>query len=82
LLIIFLLQVALVLQTISDVLRSCWSFSVALDVATAYTTSYFDARVRADFAGEIHSLHVIAISVSEHHTGEHMFRLFERILMC
>jgi hypothetical protein len=70
--------VAFVLQTIYDVLRSCWSFAVAFDVAAAHTTSYFDVRVRAYFAGEIQNLHVIAIPMSERHTGEYMFRLFER----
>jgi hypothetical protein len=43
--------VAVVLYTISGVLRSCWSFSIDFDVATAHTTSYFDGRVRANFAG-------------------------------
>jgi hypothetical protein len=52
--------VAFVLLAISDVLRSCWSFSVAFDVATAHKNSYFDVRVRAYFDGEIQNLHVIA----------------------
>jgi hypothetical protein len=52
--------VAFVLQAISDVLCSCWSFSVAFDVATAHTTSYFDVRVRAYFDGEIQNLQFIA----------------------
>jgi hypothetical protein len=45
---------------------------------TRPTTSYFVVRVRAYFAGEIQNLHVIAIPMSERHTGEYMFRLFER----
>jgi hypothetical protein len=64
--------VAIVLQAISDGLRSCWSFSVAFDVATAHTTGYFDVLVRAYFAGEIQNLHVIAIPMSERHTGEYI----------
>jgi hypothetical protein len=71
--------VAFVLQTISDVLCSCWSFSVAFDVATAHTTSYFDIRVRAYFTGEIQNLYVIAIPMYESHTGEYMFQIFKRI---
>jgi hypothetical protein len=42
--------VAFVLQAIFDVLRSFWSFSITLNVATAHTTSYFDVSVRAYFA--------------------------------
>jgi hypothetical protein len=64
--------VAIVPLAISDGLRSCSSFSVAFDVATAHTTSYFDVRVRAYFAGEIQNLHVIAIPMSERHTGEYI----------
>jgi hypothetical protein len=74
--------VAFVLQTIYDVIRSCWSFYIAFDVATAHTTSYFDAvfgptspaRYRISMSSRSRCLNVIPESTC--------FGILNALLMC
>jgi hypothetical protein len=63
------------LQTLSDVLRQVWAFSIALDGSIHQGMSYVDVRVRFHFAGKLLNFHLMAIPLFERHTGENMFNV-------
>jgi hypothetical protein len=65
------------LQRISDLLKYCWAFSLALDSAAHQNTAYLDVRIRVYVTRlqSIVKLHVWALPFHELHTGEAMFRM-------
>jgi hypothetical protein len=68
------------LQTLSDVLRQVWAFSIALDGSIHQGMSYLDVRVPFHFAGKLLNFHLMAIPLFERHTGENMFNVLARFL--
>jgi hypothetical protein len=61
------------LQTLSDVLRQVWAFSIALDGSIHQGMSYVNVRVRFHFASKLLNLHLMAIPLFDRHTGENVF---------
>ncbi|CAM6041972.1 unnamed protein product, partial [Sphagnum compactum] len=68
------------LQCIAELLRQCWAFSVALDMATHMATSYCDVRIRICHKSTVHDFHLISIPVHERHTGEIIFNTFAKAM--
>lgn len=71
---------AMNLQCISEFLRQCWTFSVALDMATHMATSYCDVRIRICRNSAVHDFHLLSIPVYEKHTGEAIFNTFAKAM--
>jgi hypothetical protein len=69
---------AMNLQCIARLLRQCWAFSVALDVATHMATSYCDVHIRICHKSTVHDFHLLSIPSHERHTGENIFNLFAK----
>jgi hypothetical protein len=67
---------AMNLQCIAELLRQCWAFSVALDMATHMATSYCDVRIRICHKSAVHDFQILSIPVHERHTGETIFNAF------
>jgi hypothetical protein len=68
------------LQCIVELLRQCWAFSVALDMATHMATSYCDVRIRICHKSTVHDFHLLSIPVHERHTGEIIFNTFAKAM--
>lgn len=60
--------------------RSVWAFSLASDASTHHGRSYLANRIRIHIDGRLYNLHLVAIPMYEHHTGENMFILIRRVL--
>jgi hypothetical protein len=71
---------AMTLQCIAELLRQCWAFSVALDMATHMATSYCDVRIRICHKSTMHDFHLLSIPVHERHTGETIFNTFAKAM--
>jgi hypothetical protein len=71
---------AMNLQWIAELLRQCWAFSVALDIATHMATSYCDVRIRICHKSTVHDFHLLSIPVHERHTGETIFNTFAKAM--
>jgi hypothetical protein len=54
---------AMNLQCIAELLRQCWAFSVALDMATHMATSYCDVRIRICHKSTVHDFHLLSVPV-------------------
>jgi hypothetical protein len=69
------------LQRISDLLKCCWAFSLALDSAAHQNTAYLDVRIRVYVTRlrSIVNLHVCALPFHDLHTGEAMFRMVVKL---
>lgn len=52
------------MQTISNVLRHVWAFSIAMDGGNKVGTPYLDVRVRFVFRAKLCNLHLMAIPMS------------------
>ena len=64
---------AVILQKISGVMLSIWTFSIAMDMSSHMATSCLDIRILL-FTGEaIHNFHLLAIPMFSCHTGEEIF---------
>ena len=70
----------IMLTILNPINRSSWAFSLANDGSTHYGKSYFDNRIRFHYKGKLYNIHLIAIPMFEHHTGENMFLLVCRTL--
>ena len=57
-----------------------WAFSLASDASTHHGRSYLTNRIHIHIDGRLYNLHLIAIPMYEHHTGENMFILIRRDL--
>jgi hypothetical protein len=68
------------LQCIAELLRQCWTFSVALDMATHMATWYCDVRIRICHKSTVHHFHRLSIPVHEGHTGETIFNTFAKAM--
>jgi hypothetical protein len=66
------------LQCIAELLRQCWAFSVALDMANHMATSYWEVRIRICHTSTVHDFHLLSIPVHERHTGEAIFNTFAK----
>jgi hypothetical protein len=71
---------AMNLQCIAELLRQCWVFSVALDIATHMATSYCDVRIRNCHKSTVHDFHLLSIPVLERHAGESIFNTFAKAM--
>jgi hypothetical protein len=71
---------AMNLQCIAELLRQCWAFSVALDMATHMATSYCDVRIRICQKSTEHDFHLLSIPVHERNTGETIFNAFAKAM--
>jgi hypothetical protein len=71
---------AMNLKCIAELLRQCWVFSVALDMATHMATSYCDVRIRICHKSMVHDFHLLSIPVHEQHTGEIIFNTFAKAM--
>jgi hypothetical protein len=67
------------LQNLSMMLRTSWTFAIALDGSVNQGTSYIDVRVRFPLSGCIKDYHVIAVPFSGSHTGLAMFEMLEQL---
>lgn len=74
--------IAINLQHIRDVLTSqgTWGFSIAFDGATNREDSYLDVRLRAHIGNGIENCHILAIPMSESHTGLAMYDHIKDVL--
>ena len=70
------------LQTILTMLKEAWAFSIVLDGGNNSNTSYLDMRIRvfSSGSGPLSNLHVVAIPMCDHHTGELMYDLAAKTL--
>jgi hypothetical protein len=71
---------AMNLQCISELMRQCWAFSVALDVATHMATSYCDVCIQICHKSTVHDFHLLSIPVHERHLGETIFNTFAKAM--
>jgi hypothetical protein len=71
---------AMNLQCIAELLRQCWAFSVAFDMATHMATLYCDVRIRICHKSTVHDFHLLSIPVHERHTGEIIFNTFAKAM--
>jgi hypothetical protein len=68
------------LQCIAELLRQCWAFSIALDMATHMATSHCDVRIRICHKSTLHEFHLLSIPLHERHTGETIFNKFAKAI--
>ncbi|KAH9563585.1 hypothetical protein CY35_05G133100 [Sphagnum magellanicum] len=75
---------AMNLQCIAELLRQCWAFSVALDMATHMAThmatSYCDVCICICHKSTVHDFHLLFILVHERHAGEIIFNTFAKAM--
>jgi hypothetical protein len=60
---------AMNLQCMAELLRQCWAYSVALDMATHMATSCCNFRIRICHKSTVHDFHLLPIPVHVWHTG-------------
>ncbi|MEL7520150.1 MAG: hypothetical protein AAGJ80_00800 [Cyanobacteria bacterium J06553_1] len=68
------------LQTIKELCKKIWAFSIGLDDGNNDGTAYLDVRMRFYLQGDLHNFHLIAIPMRERHTGEYKFDLVVKLL--
>ncbi|KAG7363603.1 hypothetical protein IV203_026964 [Nitzschia inconspicua] len=66
---------AINLQNLKEIFKNIWAFAIALDAGNNAGTAYLDLRMRCYFKGALQNLHVLAIPMREHHTGEYQYDL-------
>ena len=69
------------LQKLSTILNNdaTWAFSLANDISTHYSRSYFDNRIRFHRDGIIYNVHVLALPIHDSHSSENMFKLVSEL---
>lgn len=60
--------------------KPCWAFSIAFDTATNAGDDYLDLRVRFFASGKLQNYHVLAVPMTDRHTGEVMFDIVKTVL--
>ena len=68
------------LQCITELLRKCWAFYVALDMVTYMATVYCDVCIRICHKITVHEFHILSIPVHHRHTGEIRFNTFSKLM--
>ena len=71
---------AMNLQSIAELLKKCWVFSIALDMATHLATGYCDVRIRLCHNTTVYDFHLLSIPVHERHTGAIIFDTFAKAM--
>ena len=71
---------AMNLQRIAELLRKCWAFSIALDMATHMGTAYCDTRIRICHDCTVHDFHLLSIPIHDRHTGAIIFNTFAKAM--
>ena len=71
---------ALNLQKVLEVMASCWTFSLAMDMSTHMSTSYLDIQICLFIGGKIENLHLLAIPMFSSHAAEQIFVHAEKVL--
>jgi hypothetical protein len=73
---------AINLSRISSMLRASWAFSIAIDSATHFGTSYLDMRFRIYLKEQcnIYNFHACAFPMHERHTGAVIFKMVCQVL--
>ena len=64
---------AINLQWIKELLESCGTFSVGMDMASHMSLSYLDIQICFFHKGKIHNFHLLAIPIYTHHTAKQIF---------
>ena len=62
------------LQCIVELLRKCWAFSVALDMAMYMKTAYCDVCIHICHKTTVRDFHLLSTPVHDRHTGEIIFK--------
>jgi hypothetical protein len=68
------------LQTISEAMRHCWAFAIALDGGNKSSVPYLYCRLRFVLGHKLFNVHMIACPMYESHTGENMFDLGSKVV--
>lgn len=70
------------LQRITELLKQSWTFSIAMDGATHQSSSYLDVRIRMFIPRicNIVNVHVVALPMTERHTGSAMYSILSSML--
>ena len=71
---------AMAYQMISDILKSVWAFSIALEGGNNSDNSYLDVRIRFSVNEVLYNLHLVALPIREHNTGQYMFKIISDLL--
>jgi hypothetical protein len=66
-------------QALSDILSSCWGYSIALDVGSSQGTSYLDIRLRLECGG-LHNFHLISLPLFTNKTAGTQYKLLDDVL--
>jgi hypothetical protein len=67
-------------QTISEAMRHCWAFAIALDSSNKSSVTYLDYGLRFVLSYRSFNVHMIACTMYESHTGENIFKLTSKSL--
>ena len=67
-------------EIIRKILKHVWAFSIAMDAGTKASVSYLDVRLRITIEGKLYNLHLVALPMTESHTGENTFLLIAKFL--
>ena len=71
---------ALGLQRLSNLLKSCWAFSVSLNMSTHMGTNILDVRIRLCQDIQVYNLHLLALPLLDTHTGEEIYGTCAKVL--
>jgi hypothetical protein len=66
---------AINLQSLKELLKDCWAFSIGLDGGNNAGSAYLDIRMRCYYKDNLHNFHLLAIPMRERHTGQYQFDL-------
>ncbi|KAG7372930.1 hypothetical protein IV203_033654 [Nitzschia inconspicua] len=66
---------AINLQYLKEIFNDIWAFAIAIDAGNNAGTAYLDLRMRCYYKGSLEYLHILAIPMREHHTGEYQYDL-------
>ena len=68
------------LQCIVKLLRKCWAFSVAINMATHMATAYCYVRISICHKSTVHDFHLLSIPVHDRYTGDIIFNTFAKAM--
>lgn len=68
------------LQGILELLRKCWAFFLAIDMATYMAIGYCNIRIRICFKSAVHDIYLLPIPVHDRHTGDTIFNKFTKAM--
>ena len=71
---------AMAYQMISDILKSVWAFSIALEGGNKSDNSYLDVRIRFSVNEVLYNLHLVALPMREHYSSQSMFNIISDLL--